>query len=380
MNNDIVSSLLKDREIVKSLNTIKLLKGYIYTIIGLNVLLILLDIPVRFIDDDRLYDFINATMGVLTLFILPILAVWLYFRRSSTRKKSLRSLVEQNGGEVLKYGLGSDKATEPRTAQQEGSSSIEYSTDIAKSKGLPSIVSRIARDVHIDFASRMMVNDKEISILYSPLFDFKPKPRRIFKNPIPNIDLRDSSTPSYRKYTLIEVKLPQKVPHIFLDFFKNSGWGKGGLSDFLKNAQRIDLGGVDDHFAIYANKSHQIEALSIITPDVMAALLDVEHDFDIEFVEDRLYIIKPGLPPFDPEGIAKYIDAANKLVDVFYPVLSSYSASEEFLKPMKISDRGMLGKLVFLKTVNLRPYIWVFFILLAISIIGAVTRAVTAIL
>ena len=87
-------------------------------------------------------------------------------------------------------------------------------------------------------------------------------------------------------YTVFEVKLRQIVPHLLFDgkFAKSQQFH----SIYLPSQKIEGIVGLDDYFAVYSPKYHQIEALSFITPEVVESLIQLQ-DCDIEIIDDSLF-------------------------------------------------------------------------------------------
>jgi hypothetical protein len=49
-------------------------------------------------------------------------------------------------------------------------------------------------------------------------------------------------------------------------------------------------GDFDQHFTLYAPKEYERDALYVFTPDLMALLIDETGDFDVEIVDDWMFI------------------------------------------------------------------------------------------
>lgn len=93
-------------------------------------------------------------------------------------------------------------------------------------------------------------------------------------------------------YSVIEISLPRKLPHIVFDSKKARG--RQLYFNFDKN-QRIALeGNFSTYFDTYFPAHYQIDLLSIITPEVMEVLLSAK-DFDIEIYNDQLRLYAPLL-------------------------------------------------------------------------------------
>lgn len=95
------------------------------------------------------------------------------------------------------------------------------------------------------------------------------------------------------------VRLPRRVPHMVLDATRNDAklMSKGiwsNLPVMLRGSQRISLeGDFNNHFTLYAPKNYDVDARYVLTPDVMAALVDVSSIFDVELVDDMAFFYTP---------------------------------------------------------------------------------------
>jgi hypothetical protein len=94
----------------------------------------------------------------------------------------------------------------------------------------------------------------------------------------------------------VRVKLVRKLPHMLLDAKSNNIFGK--LSNLPESfgKQTLSLeGDFDKYFTLYVPEGYQRDALYALTPDVMAALVDAGKEFDIEIVDDELFIYGPAI-------------------------------------------------------------------------------------
>lgn len=93
-------------------------------------------------------------------------------------------------------------------------------------------------------------------------------------------------------YATITLDVP--LPHIVLDARRNDRHFRSNLPERPTNDQRLSLeGDVDRRFTLYCPKGYEADALYLFTPDVLAHLIDQSDDFDIEIVDDRLYLYSP---------------------------------------------------------------------------------------
>lgn len=93
----------------------------------------------------------------------------------------------------------------------------------------------------------------------------------------------------------IRVSLRRKLPHIVLDAKKNNagifGISLSNLPQTFNSDQTLSLeGDFDKYFTLYAPKQYERDALYIFTPDLMALLIDQSAQFDVEIIDDALYV------------------------------------------------------------------------------------------
>lgn len=94
----------------------------------------------------------------------------------------------------------------------------------------------------------------------------------------------------------VRVKLVRRLPHMLLDAKSNNIFGK--LSNLPQSFGRQTLsleGDFDKYFTLYVPNGYQRDALYVLTPDVMAALVDAGKNFDIEIIDDELFIYGPAI-------------------------------------------------------------------------------------
>lgn len=97
-------------------------------------------------------------------------------------------------------------------------------------------------------------------------------------------------------WAYLKVKLPRKLPHMVLDAKKNNFFGKiSNLTDTFDRSQTLSLeGDFNEHYTLYAPKQYERDALYIFTPDVMAKLIDNGSSYDMEVIDDELYLYRAG--------------------------------------------------------------------------------------
>ena len=87
-------------------------------------------------------------------------------------------------------------------------------------------------------------------------------------------------------FRYLTMTLPRDLPHIMVDSLRG-----GTMRSLLPGTERMSLeGDFDRYFAVYAPKGYERDTLELLTPDVMACLIDYGRSWDVEMVEDRLIV------------------------------------------------------------------------------------------
>lgn len=96
----------------------------------------------------------------------------------------------------------------------------------------------------------------------------------------------------HRYLSILELKLSRELPNILLDSVTNKKQFR-----YLIDKNQIDRleGGFDEAFTTYFPLHYEIDARSIIAPDVMAPMLNAK-EFDMEIIGDKLYLFGPMVP------------------------------------------------------------------------------------
>jgi hypothetical protein len=97
------------------------------------------------------------------------------------------------------------------------------------------------------------------------------------------------------KYGYIRIDLERHVAHMLLDAKHNNmkifGLNISNLPVTLNKDQTLSLeGDFNEHFTLYAPKEYERDALYIFTPDLMALLIDHVAQFDVEVIDDQLFV------------------------------------------------------------------------------------------
>ncbi|RLP83125.1 hypothetical protein D9V34_07780 [Mycetocola lacteus] len=86
-------------------------------------------------------------------------------------------------------------------------------------------------------------------------------------------------------------QLDRRLPHIVLDAHANNKLGFSNLPYTPNSSQRLSLeGDFDRYFTLYGPVGYERDVLQILTPDVMALLIDNAASFDVEIIDDLMFI------------------------------------------------------------------------------------------
>jgi hypothetical protein len=122
-------------------------------------------------------------------------------------------------------------------------------------------------------------------------------------------------------FSFLRVKLPRPVPHLVLISTARRrfhGYSSVGLS--FAESQRVRLeGDFDRTFSAYAPDGYGADARYVLTPDLMARLVDNASTFDLEFVDDALYVY--SATAWDVESPATWVWARRFAEAVGVPAL-----------------------------------------------------------
>jgi len=122
---------------------------------------------------------------------------------------------------------------------------------------------------------------------------------------------------------IVCLKLPVSLPRIFLNSRRN-------ILNFMvptDKMQEVSLeGDFSSYFRVYFTPGSQITTLQILTPDVMAALLDFGFDYDFEILDNNLYIYAPanGLDFISPVKLQKLLQNLNNVQNKILRQLQNY--------------------------------------------------------
>lgn len=95
-------------------------------------------------------------------------------------------------------------------------------------------------------------------------------------------------------------RVATRLPHIRLESRRVR---RLGAADAIARDQRLSLeGDFDKTFTLLCPTGYERDALYLFTPDVMARLMDAAGDFDVELVDDWVFLSSPrDVVTLDPE-------------------------------------------------------------------------------
>lgn len=93
-------------------------------------------------------------------------------------------------------------------------------------------------------------------------------------------------------YGVVAVELQRALPHTLLDARKNNFLSRvSNLPSTFSRDQRLQLeGDFGKYFDLYAPKKYERDILYFLTPELMALLIDKGADYDIEIIDNNLFI------------------------------------------------------------------------------------------
>jgi hypothetical protein len=94
-----------------------------------------------------------------------------------------------------------------------------------------------------------------------------------------------------RTWGFLAFHLDRRLPNMLLDSKANNGLFGSNLPASFDRNQILSLeGDFDNYFTLYAPKEYERDALYVFTPDLMALLIDEAAPFDVEIVDDWMFV------------------------------------------------------------------------------------------
>lgn len=116
------------------------------------------------------------------------------------------------------------------------------------------------------------------------------------------------------QFSFVSINLTRRLPHIVLDAHSNNILGFSNLPASFNRNQRLQLeGDFDKYFDVYCPVGYERDALYVLTPELMAALVDKGARYDIEIVDDTIYIYASGKMKWTAETIRSLLSPASAI-------------------------------------------------------------------
>jgi hypothetical protein len=95
-------------------------------------------------------------------------------------------------------------------------------------------------------------------------------------------------------WAFLALHLDRKLPNMVLDSKENNSLFGSDLPISFRRDQILSLeGDFDQHFTLYCPQEYEQDALYVFTPDLMALLIDDAGSYDVEIVDDWMFIYSP---------------------------------------------------------------------------------------
>ncbi len=92
-------------------------------------------------------------------------------------------------------------------------------------------------------------------------------------------------------FGFVRLALARQLPNMVLDAKSNNFLAFSNLPDSFDRSQRLQLeGDFNSHFDLYVPKQYERDALYVFTPDVMQVLINHGKMYDMEVVDNELFI------------------------------------------------------------------------------------------
>ena len=108
---------------------------------------------------------------------------------------------------------------------------------------------------------------------------------------------------STHNWGFMALHLDRRLPNMVLDSKANNGlFGGTNLPAYFDKKQILSLeGNFNDYFTLYCPREYERDALYVFTPDLMALLIDNAAPFDVEIVDDWMFVYSARpFPSADP--------------------------------------------------------------------------------
>lgn len=138
----------------------------------------------------------------------------------------------------------------------------------------------------------------------------------------------------YYHWSYAFISLNRPMPHIILDAKSNNSFRKfTNLPISYQSTQKISLeGDFDSYFTLYAPEGYNKDILYLFTPDVMAVLIDYGKDYDIEIINQTMYLYSSRPLHLDSEKSIK------PFVSIIYTLSKKIAAQNQNYRDERMQD------------------------------------------
>lgn len=137
-------------------------------------------------------------------------------------------------------------------------------------------------------------------------------------------------------YGYMQLTMPRRLPHMVLDAKKNNFWKMSNLPKIFNKDQVLSLeGDFDNYFTLYAPKEYERDALYVFTPDVMQHLIQHGQEFDMEIIDDQLFVYSSQPFAMEREEVLR------KLFTVISKIGDELGAQTDYYADENIGDRSV---------------------------------------
>lgn len=232
-----------------------------------------------------LSEYVTTAGRIFVYFELLFIPVLIAKTRLRLRKSSWEKFISTNKLNTVKVSDDTELAPPGILNLPKGqkkSLTLRWLWLLSKKAGNPTFTSRKPLVWHL-LSPVMRSPQSETASFYEGSLFAAPSKQWMYASPI---------------FIILRVELDRSFPHILLD----------GMDSKFKlkppaNFERYDLeGSFHQRFKLWFEKGDQVNALSLITPDIMQALDAIGQQFDVEIIGKNLYIytaraISPDLDP-----------------------------------------------------------------------------------
>ena len=140
-----------------------------------------------------------------------------------------------------------------------------------------------------------------------------------YSTPINSPNTEEETHYRTHHWTVLQASLPAPCPHIVIDskqdFFSTQ-------EEFIPDCEKIELeGDFHKYFQVWIQKDSGTESLTILSPDIMAQLIDYNRGYSIELVDNTAIFFVEGIL-HDPIKLKELCDRAALLTSKISPRIS----------------------------------------------------------